>query len=189
MNESTKFLGVMIDSKLNFNNHIDMITNKIKSGIFALRNLREFLPKKKLIEVYHALIGSHLRYGILAWGMTTNQNTDRRKSCREKFSDIGIMTFPSLYAHHASVFIHGKIHSGELRVNKDLHGYNTRKCNDIYIEYKSKKKTMNTIYSNGIRVYNRLPEEMKKLEVTALKSKCKEYYINQAAYSFKEILD
>lgn len=46
-------------------------------GIFALRNFRDFLPKKELISVYHALIGSHLNYGIIAWGITNNKNMEK----------------------------------------------------------------------------------------------------------------
>jgi len=80
------------------------------------------------------------------WAIRTILRLGRQTSCREKFKDLRIMTFPSLYAYNACTFIHDKILGGELKRNKDVHTYGTRKSNDIYIDYKSSKKTMNTIF-------------------------------------------
>ena len=41
---SLKFLGVIIDSKLSFNEHIDVICNKISKSIGILNKLKHF-PK------------------------------------------------------------------------------------------------------------------------------------------------
>ena len=66
--DSYKYLGVVIDKKLNWKSHVDYINNKIAKGCGALAKLRNCVSIDVLKNVYHALIHSYLRYGILIWG-------------------------------------------------------------------------------------------------------------------------
>ena len=43
---NTKFLGLIIDSKLNLSDHITYIKNKISKSIGILTKIRRFLDKK-----------------------------------------------------------------------------------------------------------------------------------------------
>jgi hypothetical protein len=63
----TSFLGVIIDDKLSFHSHIKKTENKVSSGLYALRSVKHLLPKQHLKLIYHALISSHLTYGITLW--------------------------------------------------------------------------------------------------------------------------
>ena len=65
---SYKYLGVHIDENLNWESHIDYITSKISKACGCLAKLRNCVSTSTLREVYHALIHSYLRYGIVAWG-------------------------------------------------------------------------------------------------------------------------
>ena len=42
--------------------------DKINSGIWALKRLKNILPKSQLSTVYYALVESQLRYGYVVWG-------------------------------------------------------------------------------------------------------------------------
>ena len=53
---STKFLGVIIDSRLKFTPHIQYIRNKTSKNIGILYKLRKILPKHTLIQLYNAFI-------------------------------------------------------------------------------------------------------------------------------------
>ena len=66
--ESTKFLGIRIDQKLNFKDHIKTIGGKVSSGLFALRQASGLLNRPNKLLLYNALIHSHLEYGALIWG-------------------------------------------------------------------------------------------------------------------------
>ena len=66
--ESYKYLGVFIDKNLNWEPHIDYITQKISKACGALAKLRHCIDTSTLINVYHALVYSYLRYGIIIWG-------------------------------------------------------------------------------------------------------------------------
>ena len=44
----TKFLGVYIDSKLNWNKHLQYCSNKLSSELYAIKNVKHLLPIKPL---------------------------------------------------------------------------------------------------------------------------------------------
>ena len=66
--KSYKYLGVVMDESLKWDAHIDHITPKISKACGALARLRNCTSIDVLINVYHALVHSYLRYGILIWG-------------------------------------------------------------------------------------------------------------------------
>ena len=66
-----KYLGVIIDKKLSWKSHIEYISTKVSKACGALAKLRHCLDTNVLIEIYHALIHSYVRYGILAWDTAT----------------------------------------------------------------------------------------------------------------------
>ena len=63
-----KYLGVVIDEKLKWDAHMEHIMPKISKACGALARLRNCKSMEVLKHVYHALIHSYLRYGILIWG-------------------------------------------------------------------------------------------------------------------------
>ena len=65
---SYKYLGVIIDEKLKWNSHVDYISKKISKSCGALAKIRNCVSTNVLKNVYHALVHSYLRYGILIWG-------------------------------------------------------------------------------------------------------------------------
>ena len=66
--ESTKFLGIMIDSKLNWSNHINHVTLKISKGLGIIGRLRNALPLHILLTLYYTLIYPYLSYCNIIWG-------------------------------------------------------------------------------------------------------------------------
>ena len=66
--ESFKFLGVLIDHNLTWNNHVTLISNKLSRTCGILAKLKNLLPECILQLIYNALFLSHLNYGITAWG-------------------------------------------------------------------------------------------------------------------------
>ena len=56
-------LGIILDSKLTFQNHIHMVTTKINKTIGLLCKLQNLLPRTALIAIYKAFVRPHLDYG------------------------------------------------------------------------------------------------------------------------------
>lgn len=65
---SIKYLGILIDDKLNFAPHIDLLTGRIRKLIFIFKHLRHVAKPTVLKNIYYALCQSLLGYCILSWG-------------------------------------------------------------------------------------------------------------------------
>ena len=58
-----KHLGVLLDSKLNFSEHIKQAIGKSIKGLNVIRKLNHYLSRKTLIKVYKSFFIPHLDYG------------------------------------------------------------------------------------------------------------------------------
>lgn len=63
-----KFLGIIIDDKLNWKPHIKYIQNKISKNIAVINRTKYVLEVKALRLLYCCLVMSYLTYGIEIWG-------------------------------------------------------------------------------------------------------------------------
>ena len=63
-----KFLGVIIDDKLNWSAHIEYLAKKLRSAAGVLCRIRSCVPKENYMNLYYSLFESHLTYGITVWG-------------------------------------------------------------------------------------------------------------------------
>ena len=68
-----KFLGVLIDEKLNWKFHIDNVTKKVSRTSGVLYKIGRSLPKTLLPSIFSALVNSHLSYCISVWGGNDTQ--------------------------------------------------------------------------------------------------------------------
>ena len=66
--EKIRFLGLTLQENISWDEHCNLVTNKISSVVGILYKIRIFLPIKTLLQIYNSLILPHLYYGILAWG-------------------------------------------------------------------------------------------------------------------------
>jgi len=65
---SIKYLGVKINQHLTWGGHISDILVKLRRANGALSKLCHFLPPSVLLNLYHAIFNSHLRYACQLWG-------------------------------------------------------------------------------------------------------------------------
>ena len=66
-NKEIKFLGVIIDNKLNFSPHFNKVYDKVKKGLNGLIMVKNQLSQTAKLKVYHSLIHSHLDYCAMIW--------------------------------------------------------------------------------------------------------------------------
>ena len=66
-----KCLGVIIDEKLTWTNHISTIENKISKNIGILYKAKFLLSQTCLKHIYSAFIHSYLNYANIAWASTS----------------------------------------------------------------------------------------------------------------------
>ena len=75
--EKLNLLGVTIDSKLNFNHHINNVCKKASQRIGVLMRLKNLIPTEAKLQLYKAAILPHLTYCHLTWHFC--KASDRRK--------------------------------------------------------------------------------------------------------------
>ena len=65
---STKFLGLIIDDKLKWHEHIQHVTHKIARSVGILYKIRHYLNKQTLLNMYYTFVFPYLIYGVEIWG-------------------------------------------------------------------------------------------------------------------------
>ena len=78
LNESdcVKYLGVLIDDKLTWKQHIQHVNTKVAKSIGILAKMRHFAPNNILLNIYNAFISPHINYGIINWGGAYQNSLD-----------------------------------------------------------------------------------------------------------------
>ena len=69
---SQKHLGVVLDNRLSFEDHLKMILNKVNKTIGLLRKLYNILPRSALLIIYKSFIRPHLHYGDIIYDQAYN---------------------------------------------------------------------------------------------------------------------
>jgi len=70
--ESIKYLGVVIDSRLNWELHIADVGRKIACGIPSLYKLQPCINVDLLHKIYFSIVYCHLYHAILIWALQIN---------------------------------------------------------------------------------------------------------------------
>jgi Reverse transcriptase (RNA-dependent DNA polymerase) len=65
---SVKFLGIYIDEKLTWNQHVINICKKLSSGVGMIGRLRFIFPSAVLLTLYYALVYPYICYCCVIWG-------------------------------------------------------------------------------------------------------------------------
>ena len=68
-----KYLGINLDSKLDFKNHIIKLNNKLSQIQFLISKLSKFIKTNSLI--INSIFLPYLNYGNILWGNTFSNNT------------------------------------------------------------------------------------------------------------------
>ena len=70
---SFKLLGIWIDSKLSWETHCVKVRNKLALANYILRKNKYKLTCANKLLLFHALIMSHMKYGISVWGKAASK--------------------------------------------------------------------------------------------------------------------
>ena len=62
------FLGLILNSRLNWSSHVDHISKKISKVIGVMYRLKKLYPQPILLLLYNTLILPHFTYCMLVWG-------------------------------------------------------------------------------------------------------------------------
>ena len=184
-----KYLGIIIDDFLIWNNHISYLCKSLKSFFSVFYNIRDYLFLENCKTIYYTMVYSKIRYGICVYGFAKNESTNKLQVLQNKLlkvltgkemrystsmlhNDLHILQVKDILAQEIASFVNKylnnklpTIFAGYYTKFCDIHHYNTRgSTNTLSIpKYKSEigKKTVKV---NGCTTWNELSNEIKSIE-------------------------
>ena len=73
-----KYLGISLDTKLDFQGHLISILNKVNKTTGLLRKLHNNLPRLPLLTIYKSFLRSHLDYGDIIYDQACNVSSHQK---------------------------------------------------------------------------------------------------------------
>ena len=68
MTTDTKYLGVQIDGKLQWDRHIEQLKVKALRALCLIKHAKKFLPSGVLQKTYRGIVEPQFSYGCSVWG-------------------------------------------------------------------------------------------------------------------------
>lgn len=195
-----KYLGVIIDNKLNWNLQIQNTIKKAASMAGIFKKISDSIPTTICKTIYYSLFHSNITYGMLVWGTGTKQNLNKVQSMQNRaiknlyhykrdertqtiHAKHGFLTVSEnikyIQCSHIHNIINKFIHTNTtLTTNNTLHTHATRSANKIY---QTKNNTirmgLNSVSYQAIKGYNNLPENIKILNKNKFKCSLKTHML------------
>ena len=197
--QSTKFLGVHIDSQLKWKLHISHVSNKLNKTCGILYHTRRLLNTSALKQIYHSLIYPHLTYCQIVWGAThltslrplvttqkriirTILGLRRFDHTQEAFSDLRILKFNDINTYCCSIYVFKSINTpgNNLFQHRVNNRYPLRNNNILDIPFVGTLQSQSGILYHGAVTWNRLPHRVTNCtSVNSFKYALKRHLISQ----------
>lgn len=198
--EQFKYLGIIIDSQLNWKPQINQLKSKLSSIAGIFRKISSITPANIHNTIYYSLFHTHLLYGCTVWNSaTTNQinelqviqnnairnlyNIPRRTRISTIYEQTKLPTLKIIIKQQQCIQIHNIINSNihnntTIMQNNSIHNYNTRNNNLIYRQItKTKKFGVNAAINSATDTYNKIPLSLKNINNSnTFKTKIKKHF-------------
>lgn len=199
--EKTKYLGMIINESLNWNDHVDLVKKKVARFVGVLRRMSYLLDEKIKKQIYFAYIHSHVIYVNPIWSsvadyklqelqvlqnkaMKAVYNLPRLTPSKELYIGDrgGILPIKVLTEYELNLLsfkINFKLIKSKFtfKITKDVHSYKTRIANNFRSIFSRTNCTKNSIFNRGVSLFNKLPEIVKNEKTIAVfKNSLKKYY-------------
>ena len=189
-----RFLGVIIDDKMNFKKHINLVVDKLSKHAGILYKIKGQLTNSARITYYNSFILPYLSFNILHWGSTndihllplikiqkrivrTISDADFLAHTTPLFHTLKILKLKDLYKFQAVIDTHKKIQDGFYGIQ---HGLQTRNSKLALPKFHRLTRTQQSVTFNGPTLWNMLPGEIRNIDVLSrFKRKLKDHYLSQ----------
>ena len=174
----TKFLGVVIDNKLNWKEHVSLISGKISRSIGIIIKAKHSLNNDALMTSYNSFIYPYLSYCNQVWGCTYSTtlkklftlqklslrimfNMKKRESLEKVFHKENILKFTDINLYLICKFMfryyNGKIpdiFQNIFMMNSDIHDLYTRQSGSYHVPKTKNNLDEWSIRYRGVIVWN-----------------------------------
>jgi hypothetical protein len=199
----TKFLGVIINEKLSWENHIQLIMNKVSKSIGILRRIQNKIPDIVLRNLYFTLVNPYFEYCNLIWATSPSGNLN--KLFRLQKRAIRLITKSKWNEHTSPLFINNNILTlykiNQLQtvcfmykiknkllpsyfvemfeLNSAVHEHNTRLADSYHVQSHRLNLTSHSIRIIGVKLWNNICNTLKCVEtLNMFRTKLRYHLIN-----------
>jgi hypothetical protein len=201
--QKTKFLGVMIDEKLQWSGHIDYIKKKISKNIGIIYKARNYFDCSTLVTLYYTFIYPYLTYCIEVWGSSSLARIGtllklQKRFCRiitfsnpithslPLFKSLHILTVSDIYLTSIALFMY-RFHHNSLPLMFNNYfvinipsGIITRSIEEYKVPFCRLSIRQKTIVYQGPTLWNAFPIHLKSINsIHVFKKTLKHYYISK----------
>ena len=200
---SAKYLGLIIDSNFDYKQYINTLECKVGRAIGILYKLKNTFPQIILKQLYFALIRPLLLYGIITWGSTFSAYLHRLQILQNKvvravvgahyhdsakpiFANLQMFQIDDLFKFEIAIFVFKWNRksvpisfSNFFEKTSDVSKRITRqssKSSNLYIPRYRSNRLRRSIKYQVVKVWNSIPENIKKLCENLFKKQLKEYF-------------
>ena len=105
MVDNFKYLGIILDSRLDWSQHFSYIKMKISKAIGCIRRIKTFLTRKTIINLYYAMILPHIDYCCTSWGIYSQTNIDKLQRLQNKYIRLvyGVSRYTSVSSYQSEL--------------------------------------------------------------------------------------
>lgn len=200
--EKIKYLGVIIDSKLRFEDHCDYMLKKVGKKVSFLNRIGGDISCYTRCIIYKAIIAPHFEYCatlLTAMGETqlTKLQVAQNRAMRvilqcHRYTEIErmmhalqFMSVRQRLYYNTCIFIFKMVNRmlPEQLCNRivfvgNVSDKQTRQSEDIIIQFRKTKSAQKSLFYIGIKMYNAIPPILKQCDSLAVfKRKLKEYIL------------
>jgi len=200
--QNIKFLGIQLSETLTWGNHITELRKKLNKSIYRLKVIKNNTTYEATKTTYHSDFHSIASYGILIWGASPEmeaifilqkkairilEGAHWHDTCKPLFKKTKILTLPSVFILTSLMYVHQN--QNNFPKNSHYHSYETRRGNDLAIQYHRVKKAQHSTNHLGIKLYNKLPSQIRELNSKDFKKAIKNILTEGAYYSIAEFME
>ena len=194
-----KYLGVVLDPCLSWNDHVDYIGRKVSARLGMLRRARKVISRESCITLYNAMVLPIFDYCATIWDSCGRTNCDYLDKLHRRAASIiegnkvsqpqvaQVFSWPSLQSRRdylKCMLVFKCLHNlappyllKEFHHSREFHDYNTRHRDLLRPPFAKTSKYQGSFRVSGTKIWNSLPLKLRRVqELTRFKSGLKKLF-------------
>ena len=189
----TKFLGVVIDSKLTWHDHISTICKIIARNTGILSRLKYSVPQHILKTIYQTLVLPHMSYCTIVWSGTSRIHLHPLEILQKRairhitksptmehtstlFKSLKLLKFNDIvkiklltFAHNAQNGILPSNFDLFFILNNQIHSHDTRQFNNLHLPKSRTNTGLFSVRSRSVNQWNSLHVNIQSMSLILFK--------------------
>ena len=200
-------MGVIIDDKLRWTDHVLYIKNKLSKGIGIICKAKRVLSSDTLLTLYNCFIYPYVVYCIVVWGAVSMKylmsvlrlqkrvvriilSVPVRTESFKMFNYLKILSVFDVYIFRLSMFafkyendLLAECFTGFFIKNSEIHSYATRQAEKMHVPKYNKTAAQKIARYRCVKVWNYVSTIMStQCSIISFKSNLKSFFLKYGAF-------